>query len=200
MTTRRTVHLRVVDACASTQGEARADLDLDATRIVVVRTRRQLQGLGRRGRVWHSPPQAGLMLSIGLRGGMHTRVLDGFVRDTVTLLHAALARHAGIDRARLAWSAPNDLVDAASGDKLAGVLVDATSIDERVEQLLVGIGVNVAGDAFALPGEQRRAATLEHAAGHPVAADDDALDALAVRLAEGVARRAGITPRAAPPA
>lgn len=198
MTALRGVTLVTLDACERAQHETRRLLDADANRIVAVRTRRQEAGQGRLGRRWHSPPHPGLLLSIGMRGDMHVDVLDGFVRDVVDAVHDELCALARIDHASIAWSAPNDLVDAATGDKLAGVLVDATSVGCDVQQLLVGIGVNVLGPAFELPDEARRVATLQSVARRVLEIDDARFDALARRLAVRVATRAGVTPQATP--
>jgi biotin-(acetyl-CoA carboxylase) ligase len=51
-------------------------------------------------------------------------------------------------RRALAWKAPNDLVAAASGAKVCGILVDARTTGSCVEQVIVGIGCNLDTAAF----------------------------------------------------
>ena len=93
----------------------------------------QSAGRGRRGRAWHSPPGAQLILSLYLR-------LEGGVRDAgglslVVGIAAAEALHAlGASPVRLKW--PNDLV--AAGRKLGGVLIEASSAGA-----VIGIGINL---------------------------------------------------------
>lgn len=194
----RPITVRTLASCASTQEEARAMLAADPAAIALVRSDSQQAGRGRRARTWHDPPGAALMLSVGLRGALHVDVLEQLVRRIVDALHEELCATAQVPHAAITWSAPNDLVDAVSGAKLAGVLVDATSVGERVEQLLVGLGVNIGGDAFDLPGEERRCATLEAIAGRTLATDAAALDELALRVARRIAALVGVTPVAAP--
>lgn len=93
----------------------------------------QSAGRGRRGRCWHSPPGAQLILSLYLR-------LDGGMRragglSLVVGVAAAEALHAlGADGVRLKW--PNDLV--AGQEKLGGVLIEASG-----EGAVLGIGINL---------------------------------------------------------
>lgn len=184
--TPRPLRLTSVDSCASTQPLASDALDADPGGVHVVRAHEQVAGLGRGGRSWSTPPGDSLMLSVALVPRVAASELDGIVRRVVDVVHGHVARHAGIDVARVAWSPPNDLVDAASGAKLAGVLVDASIVADAATRVVIGIGVNVAGATFTLA-DGRRCATLESIAGRTVAHDAAALDQLARRVAVDVA-------------
>jgi BirA family biotin operon repressor/biotin-[acetyl-CoA-carboxylase] ligase len=124
----------VLSACASTQDAARR---LCGTRPgAVVVAGRQLEGRGRLGRPWVQ--KAGLGVAV-------TFVLpqDRFSTGTLSIAAGIAAAEAGQSclegkpaRVGLRW--PNDLVDRATGKKLAGVLI------ETIPSLaLVGVGLNV---------------------------------------------------------
>lgn len=93
----------------------------------------QSAGRGRRGRAWHSPPGAQLILSLYVRLAGGVRVAGGL--SLVVGVAAAEALHAlGASGVRLKW--PNDLV--AQGHKLGGVLIEASA-----EGAVIGIGINL---------------------------------------------------------
>lgn len=184
--TPRSLRFTSVDSCASTQQLAGDALTSEPGVVHVVRAREQFAGLGRGGRSWSTPPSDSLMMSIALVPRVEASELDGIVRRVVDVVHGHVARHGGIDVARIAWSPPNDLVDDASGAKLAGVLVDASIVADVATRVVIGIGVNVAGVAFTLA-DGRRCATLESIAGGGVAHDAASLDGLARRVAVAVA-------------
>jgi BirA family transcriptional regulator, biotin operon repressor / biotin---[acetyl-CoA-carboxylase] ligase len=123
---------------------------------------RQTAGRGRQGRAWASPP-GNLYLSVLLR--------PRFAAASLIPLAAGLALAEALPQveARLKW--PNDVL--VNGRKLAGILAEAQSGPSGLEQVVLGIGVNVEGE---VPPELRETATslaLEtgHRAGpEPVAA------------------------------
>ena len=93
----------------------------------------QSAGRGRRGRAWHSPAGAQLILSLYLRLDGGVRVAGGL--SLVAGLAAAEALHGlGASRVRLKW--PNDLI--ADGRKLGGILIEASSACA-----VIGIGINL---------------------------------------------------------
>ncbi|HXW07717.1 MAG TPA: biotin--[acetyl-CoA-carboxylase] ligase [Vicinamibacterales bacterium] len=145
---------------------------------------RQLAGRGRLGRSWHSPPGAGLYVSVIVRsaavyplltlaGGV--AVADGI--RTSTGLPVAIK-----------W--PNDVVvpdrrAPAGRRKLAGILAEASSEGGRVSHVVLGFGVNVAPAAFP-PDVAAQATSLETELGRPVDIGDvlgETLSALAERVA-----------------
>lgn len=143
--------------CGSTNDEA-ARLARAGTRhgtVVIAQTQRA--GRGREGRVWQSPEGLGLYLSAIVRPPLPLAMVPAMTLAIgVAVCDAARACGAA---ATLKW--PNDVL--VRGKKLAGVLVEAQSQGTRLEAVIVGIGVNLAG---ALPAEVAGTAiTLEEAAG-----------------------------------
>ena len=114
----------------------------------VLVARRQTAGRGRPGRTWHSPEGALLLTAIlpfyPERGGWTALVTGIAVAEAVRGLGAA---------AEVKW--PNDVL--LSGRKLAGILVESSS----VELVAVGIGLNVLNPA---PDDPELAARAIHLA------------------------------------
>lgn len=138
----------------STNDVAKELADEGALHGEVVIAERQSAGRGRRGRSWSSPPRKNLYLSVVLRPD-----LPPARAPEVTLLAAVAVcqavRRAGVASAAIKW--PNDVL--ASGRKLAGVLTEMAAEVERVQWLVVGIGVNVNAAAGDFPDELRELAT-----------------------------------------
>lgn len=98
----------------------------------------QTRGRGRLERSWHSPPGAGLYLSVLLRPGgspESAAELPGLAARAVA--DALVA--AGVPDPRVV--PPNDVL--AGGRKIAGVLVEPRIGSRTVEFAVVGIGVNL---------------------------------------------------------
>ena len=124
----------------------------------------QHAGRGRLGRVWHSPPDAGLYLSAILRA-------DGWAGTlSLVTLAAGVAVVRGLQAAtglaaELKW--PNDVVIGRPWRKLAGILSESASASARVEAVIVGIGINLRASAFP-PELQDRATAVELELGRSV--------------------------------
>ncbi len=140
----------------------------------------QTAGRGRHGNRWFSPAGTGLYVSVLLRT-VSSPVLTLAAGVAVA---EALGQAAGLD-ARLEW--PNDVVVEASGRrrKVAGILAEASTVGDRVDRIVVGIGINLRDGAW--PAElASRAGSVEGLSGRPV---DPA--ALLVELLAALAMRCG---------
>ncbi len=123
----------------STNDDAREAASRGAARGHVVLAEAQTRGRGARGRVWSSPRGTDLYLSIVERIPVEparmaplTLAVGLGLADAVQALEPSLA-------ARVKW--PNDLwID---GRKVAGVLVEATSIGMKLDSLVIGVGLGV---------------------------------------------------------
>jgi BirA family biotin operon repressor/biotin-[acetyl-CoA-carboxylase] ligase len=131
----------------------------------VVTAAAQTHGRGRRGRVWASPPGAGVYLSLVLRPRLE--VMNGRLLALLTLaagvaVRDALRQVSGIE-ARLKW--PNDVLIGSR--KVAGILAEAINISTPDQTVVLGIGVNVAdGDYLETTGLQ--ATALERESGRHI--------------------------------
>jgi BirA family biotin operon repressor/biotin-[acetyl-CoA-carboxylase] ligase len=134
------------ESIGSTSDRLKEMLRAGAPEWSVVLAEQQTAGRGRQGRAWASPP-GNLYLSVLLR--------PGFAPERVSLLPlmAGLAVAEalvwlGVD-GRLKW--PNDVL--VGEQKIAGVLAESASGAQRLDGVVLGIGVNVAAPREALPPE-----------------------------------------------
>lgn len=152
--------------CESTSNLVAARARAGAPAGLVIAADAQTVGRGRLGRSWHSPAGESLYVSLLLRPDRPAAEVP-----PLTLLAGAAIANAiaplGV-APRLKW--PNDvqLVDGGGRRrKLAGVLTEMASAGERVEHVVVGIGINVNNTAF--PSELAdRATSLRAALGRPI--------------------------------
>jgi BirA family biotin operon repressor/biotin-[acetyl-CoA-carboxylase] ligase len=128
------------ETLGSTNDEAKALARAGARQGTLVWASEQTAGRGRRGRTWLSPP-GNLYLSLVLRpDGAPARAAQlGFV--AALGLGDALAALAG-PALKLRYKWPNDIL--AKGKKLSGILLESeTATSDRVDFVVVGIGVNI---------------------------------------------------------
>jgi BirA family biotin operon repressor/biotin-[acetyl-CoA-carboxylase] ligase len=154
------------EVCGSTSDLAAERARAGAPAGLVIAADRQTGGRGRLGRTWHSPAGENLYVSLLLRPARPAAEIP----PLTLLAGAAVARAVAAPGVapRLKW--PNDvqLVDAAGARrKLAGVLTEMASAGDRVEHVIVGIGINVNAREF--PAELAdRATSLLLATGRPI--------------------------------
>jgi BirA family biotin operon repressor/biotin-[acetyl-CoA-carboxylase] ligase len=102
----------------------------------VVLADEQIQGRGRDGRRWHSPPGAGVLL--GYLHRVQGETLAGVLALRVGLVVGAALAALDVD-VRLKW--PNDIV--LRDRKAGGILCEARSTSGSGDWVAVGIGLNV---------------------------------------------------------
>jgi BirA family biotin operon repressor/biotin-[acetyl-CoA-carboxylase] ligase len=152
-----------LEVCDSTNDEAARLARAGARHGTIVTARAQRAGRGREGRAWASPLDAGLYLSAVVRPPLPlVDVPPMTLAIGIGLCDAVRAAGAP---AMLKW--PNDAL--VHGKKLAGVLVESHSQGNRLESVIVGIGVNLTGTPP--PEVAATAITLEHATGAAIVRD-----------------------------
>jgi len=106
----------------------------------------QTAGRGRMGRVWHSPADAGLYVSVICRSARAAPYLT---------LAGGVATAEGVSAAtglpvEIKW--PNDIVVISGAPrrrrKLAGVLAEGVSTPEGLQHVILGIGINIRPAAY----------------------------------------------------
>jgi BirA family biotin operon repressor/biotin-[acetyl-CoA-carboxylase] ligase len=130
----------------------------------------QENGRGRMGRAWHSPPGAGLYVSVVLRpfeifGAAGVDSLSGASSITLTAgvaLAESLRSVSGLP-VTIKW--PNDIVVGTR--KLCGILAEAASQGAQVRHIVLGYGVNVLGATYP-PDIADRATSIEAELGRAV--------------------------------
>lgn len=127
----------------STNAEAKRQAEAGAPEGTLIIAERQLQGKGRKGRVWNSPEKTGIWMSFLLRPSMEPEKAASITLVTALAVSRAVEKMTGL-RAEIKW--PNDLV--LNGKKICGILTEMSSGMEGIRYLVAGIGVNVNMDAF----------------------------------------------------
>jgi len=127
---------RVID---STNDEAKRLIEKGEPHGTLIIADEQTAGRGRSGRTWVTPPMSAIAMSLILRP-----TAPAHLHLTQISLLGGLAVLEGIKRAtnltpQLKW--PNDVL--INGKKVAGVLAESLFVGDRLEAVIVGMGVNV---------------------------------------------------------
>ena len=180
----RLERFRVVD---STQRVVREWLDEGQKGVSVAVADHQTAGRGRQGREWLAPPGAGLLLSVGFRPSKVEAKHGWRLAAIVALsMRDASEEVAGLKDGTIWLKWPNDLVaDLPDGGlrKVAGVLGESVADEDRLESVVVGIGVNTNWMAADFPWALAPTMTsLRELAGKRPIDNDALLDAFLARL------------------
>jgi len=131
---------------------------------VVVFAESQTKGRGRLGRAWISPARKGLWFSILLRPNLRPQEATQLTVAAATALWRAIHEQTGL-QAEIKW--PNDIL--IGGRKVAGILTELRAEPDRVEYVILGIGVDVNLTTAEFPSELRKLATsLRAERGEPI--------------------------------
>lgn len=135
-------HVQLDDTVDSTNLEAKRRADQVEGHGCFV-AREQTSGRGRRGRYWSSPKDSGCYVSILLRPDIMPS--DAAMVTLIAGLSLAKTLNQLYDiNAKIKW--PNDII--IQGKKVAGILTEMSAEIERVNYLVVGIGLNISQQAF----------------------------------------------------
>ncbi|MGI9567202.1 MAG: biotin--[acetyl-CoA-carboxylase] ligase [Nitrosopumilus sp.] len=124
------------DSIDSTQNQALKLADNIENNGVMVVAARQTGGKGRLGRAWISP-EGGIWLSIILHPKFDISITTLFPIASALALSKAVEKLFKVSP-ELKW--PNDLT--IKGKKLAGMLVDVSMESNKIESLVLGVGIN----------------------------------------------------------
>jgi BirA family biotin operon repressor/biotin-[acetyl-CoA-carboxylase] ligase len=148
----------------STNAHARELAERGAGEGAIVVAESQTQGRGRLGRRWESPPCGNLYVSMVLRPNLAPRNAPQITLTAAVALVETVNRFLPV-RASIKW--PNDIL--VENRKLAGILTEAACRAERIDYVVLGIGLNVNGRVAAMPEELRgRATSMADLAGKSV--------------------------------
>ena len=124
------------DSIDSTQNQALKMADEPENNGAIIIAAKQTGGKGRGGRKWVSP-KGGIWFSIILQPNFDISITTLFPIASALALSKALEKTFKMTP-ELKW--PNDIT--VKGKKLAGILVDASLESNRIENLVLGIGIN----------------------------------------------------------
>lgn len=151
-----------VDETGSTNADLLAAARQGAESGAVLVADYQRAGRGRRGRSWEAAPGSSLLFSVLVRPDLPAEAAHLVTTALALGAVEACDALAGV-RPGVKW--PNDLVVADR--KLAGVLAESVVAGERLEAVVVGLGLNVRTGA-APPEAAATAVALEDACGSVV--------------------------------
>jgi BirA family biotin operon repressor/biotin-[acetyl-CoA-carboxylase] ligase len=144
----------------------------------VVLAERQVRGRGRRERGWISLP-GGVALSVLLTPRIPPDRISQFLLLAGVAVAEAISQQSGI-RTGLKW--PNDVL--LEGKKICGILAEMSSDAERIEHLILGLGLNLNTLEDAIPAEIRDLATSVRASSGREISRPSLVRAILIRLEE----------------
>ncbi|GAQ17426.1 bifunctional protein BirA [Oceanobacillus picturae] len=106
----------------------------------------QSSGRGRMERVWHSKKGKGVWMSIILRPNIPPYMAPQLTLMTATAIAEVLDQYDGI-QPKIKW--PNDIL--IQNKKVAGILTEMQAEQDRIQYVVVGIGLNVNQDNTEIP-------------------------------------------------
>ena len=121
---------------------------------VVVFAESQTKGRGRLGRKWISPAHKGLWFSILLRPDLRPQETTQLTVVAAIALRRAIESETNL-KPEIKW--PNDIL--IGGKKVAGILTELSAELDRINHVILGIGVDVNLSAGEFPAELKKTAT-----------------------------------------
>lgn len=156
--------IRYFDAVGSTNDEALAWANMGAPDLSLVIADEQTLGRGRLDRPWFTPPGTALAFSLIFRPTLEEQPYLSRLVGLASLAITEAVRKLGLEP-EIKW--PNDVL--LNQRKLAGILIEASWVEEEAAFVVIGAGINVlkravpATDILRFPGT-----SLETALGKPV--------------------------------
>jgi BirA family transcriptional regulator, biotin operon repressor / biotin---[acetyl-CoA-carboxylase] ligase len=158
--------IRLYESVGSTNSTLRDLARAGEPEGTVVLAECQTAGRGRAGKVWFSPPGTNLYASILF----WPRIPAAGAAAFSFMASLALTDAIGEPGLKPAIKWPNDVL--LKRRKVAGTLAELSAVDDRLEYVILGVGVNINVDRETLRaglGEAAQSATsLREALGHPV--------------------------------
>lgn len=109
----------------------------------IVLTKRQNAGKGRMGKIWNSPESGGIWMSMILMPHMQPKEAPLFTLTAGLCVCKAIRKITGLN-AEIKW--PNDIL--IKGKKICGILTEMNAEMEKINFIIIGIGINVNIDCF----------------------------------------------------
>lgn len=135
--------LIVLESVGSTNDYLKNLAASNAQAGTVVAAREQTAGKGRLGRVWQTKKDDGIAFSILLKPSLSPTQLSSVTPLTGLAVCKAINEYCMID-SRIKW--PNDII--VGKKKLVGILTELSAELDRVDYVVVGIGINVEHTTF----------------------------------------------------
>lgn len=148
-------HLRHLEEADSTNRQAEQWALAGAPEGALVLAEHQRGGRGRLKRSWFDLPRKSLLFSFVLRPDLPAAQAPTLTFAAAIALADSLSSWIDENLIEIKW--PNDVLIA--GRKVAGILLEMRCEGQRVEHVILGVGVNVAGTPEEFPPEVRGSTT-----------------------------------------
>ncbi|WP_139489134.1 biotin--[acetyl-CoA-carboxylase] ligase [Brevibacillus dissolubilis] len=157
-------HIIAHDTVQSTQILAHQEAGNGAPEGTIVIAEMQTGGKGRLGRVWHSPKGTGIWMSLIIRPVIPLAKAPQMTLLTAVAMARTIREQLDVD-VKIKW--PNDIF--VNGKKVCGILTELNAESDRVNYLVIGIGINVNTVESDFPEDLGEIATsLRIAYGNPI--------------------------------
>ncbi len=131
-------HIAFYDSVTSTNTIAHKLINEDVKEGVVVVADEQTAGKGRLGRKWASPKRSAIAMSIILKPKLDFRQAPQLTLVAAVAVTRAVKIVTGLEL-EIKW--PNDLL--IKGKKVCGILTEMQADSDRIQSIIIGIGLNV---------------------------------------------------------
>jgi len=131
-------NIQIFGSVPSTNSVLRTLAMKGAPEGTVVIADEQTAGRGRLGKPWFSPSGVNLYVSVLFRPSIPPREAAGFALAGPLALCDAIAAE-GLGSSTIKW--PNDVL--VERRKVAGILVECATVDNRIDYVILGFGVNL---------------------------------------------------------
>ncbi len=120
----------------------------------LVITEEQISGKGRMGRAWHSPKYTGIWMSLILRPNIPPSMAPQLTLIAAVAVVQAIEAFTDLTP-KIKW--PNDIL--VNGKKVTGILTELLAEADRINAIIIGMGINVNQQLEDFPMELRNIAT-----------------------------------------
>ncbi|WP_456274253.1 biotin--[acetyl-CoA-carboxylase] ligase [Bacillus sp. AK031] len=146
--------IEYVESAPSTQKIAHALAQEGAKEGTAVIADEQTEGRGRLLRSWHSPKGTGIWMSIILKPQLPPQKAPQFTLIAAVAVVQAIEEVAGLSP-EIKW--PNDIL--LHGRKVTGILTELQAEADKINSIIIGIGMNVNQETEDFPEELQTIAT-----------------------------------------
>ncbi len=106
---------------------------------ILLWTDHQFSGSGQRGTTWESEPFKNLTFSVSKRAHLLPIDMQFYITMAASLAIFELLKEIGVERISVKW--PNDIL--AGSRKLCGILIESVVKNNKMDNVIVGVGLNV---------------------------------------------------------
>ncbi len=131
------------DTIDSTNTEAKRLGEKGAVVNTLIVANEQTRGKGRLGRNWESPKNQGIFMSLLLKPELAPAFASRFTLVAAAAVAEALKEVTGV-QPKIKW--PNDLI--LDNKKVCGILTELSAEMTQIHYIVIGIGINIAQEAF----------------------------------------------------